>query len=103
MNDIIKDKYILFSLASVLILVTVCTVTAGPVNGNGMTEIEGVISDPSPSQNGTTFKITDLSGKEFRCFYRSDIPSPSTFCKLIGSFSDDGNMFFVDTIKPSKA
>jgi len=103
MIDIIKDKYVLFALTSVIVLMLICSVSTDTVNGNGMTEIEGVISDPAPSQNGTVFKITDISGKEFRCFYRSDIPAASSFCRLIGSFSDDGNMFFVDAIKAVKA
>ena len=101
MDGILRDKYVLFSLASVCMIVFVCAMgsfnTEG-VNGNGMTELEGVISSPSQSQNGTVFKMTDLSGKEIRCFYGSDIPEMPVLCRLIGSFSSDGNIFFVDKI-----
>ena len=91
----------MFSLASVLVIVIICAVgpfNSGPADGNGMTELEGVISDPSPSQNGTVFKITDLSGNEQRCFYRSPLPAEPALCRLIGSFSPDGSMFFVDRV-----
>jgi len=98
---IIKDKYILFSAAAVLILVMICTVgsfnTEG-TEGNGITEITGVISDPAATQNGTVFRITDLNGSEFRCFSRTEIPDTPSLCRLTGSFSADGNMFFVDVI-----
>ena len=96
-----KDRYVLFSLASIFMIVFVCaagTFTADGVNGNGMAEITGVISDPAPSQNGTGFKVIDLEGNEFRCFCRSNVPEMPVLCKLIGSFSSDGNMFFVDRI-----
>ena len=99
----IKDKYILLSAAAVCILILMCTVgsfnTEG-TDGNGMTEISGIISDPAPSQNGTVFKITDPDGNETRCFYSSAMPETYSFCKLVGKFSQDGNIFFVDTIVP---
>jgi len=101
MNNILKDRYVLFSLASISIIVFVCAVGAfgtDGVNGNGITEITGVISDPVPSQNGTVFKATDLDGNEFRCFFRSQMPATPVLCKLTGSFSADGTMFFVDKI-----
>ncbi|MCL2607350.1 MAG: hypothetical protein FWD92_02170 [Methanomassiliicoccaceae archaeon] len=101
MNDILKDKYVLFSVASVLIIVFVSMVGSfniDGVSGNGMTEIIGVIDNPAPSQNGTVFNVTDLEGNEFRCFYRSHVPSSPSLCRLIGSFSADGNIFFVDRI-----
>ncbi|MCL2143272.1 MAG: hypothetical protein FWH44_03330 [Methanomassiliicoccaceae archaeon] len=96
-----KDKYILMASAAVLIIVFTCTVgsfSTNEVNGNGITEITGVISSPSASQNGTVFKITDLGGNEIRCFYGAGMPEMPILCKLTGSFSSDGNMFFVDKI-----
>ena len=101
MNGILSDRYIVFSLASVCMMIFACTVTAfnaDGVNGNGMTEIEGIISDPVPSRNGTVFNITDPEGKEIRCFYGSDMPEALSLCRLVGSFSSDGNIFFVDTM-----
>ena len=99
--DQIKDKYILFSAAAVLILVLICAVgsfNTGATGGNGMTEITGIASDPAASQNGTVFKITDVNGSEVRCFYGSSMPELPALCTLRGSFSADGNIFFVDTI-----
>ena len=104
MDKIFNDRYVLFSLASICVIVLICSVSSfntEGINGNGMTEITGVISDPSQSQNGTVFKVTDLEGKEFRCFYRSEVPS-AALCRLIGSFSSDGGMFFVDRITESR-
>ena len=100
---IFKDKYILLSLAAVSVLMLMCAVgsfsTEG-TGGNGSKELVGIISDPSASQNGTTFKVTDRDGNETRCFYSSEMPEAHSFCKLVGKFSQDGNMFFVDTISP---
>jgi len=101
MSNLFKDKYVLFSLASVLIIIFISAVgsfNVDGINGNGMTEITGMIHDPAPSQNGTVFKVTDLEGNEFKCFHGSRVPSVPTLCKLIGSFSADGNIFFVDRI-----
>ncbi|MDR0335417.1 MAG: hypothetical protein LBH69_06025 [Methanomassiliicoccaceae archaeon] len=99
----LKDKYILFSAAAVLMLIVICAVgsfnTEG-TDGNGITEITGVISDPNETKNGTTFRITDLNGNEFRCFSGAGIPGTPSLCRLTGSFSPDGNMFFVDAIAP---
>jgi len=101
MEHAIKDRYILLSVAAVAVLILICSVgsfTADGTEGNGITEITGMISEPSPSQNGTVFKVTDLNGNEFRCFFRSGIPEAPSLCRLIGSSSSDGNMFFVDRI-----
>jgi hypothetical protein len=101
MGSIFKDRYVLFSLASLVVIIFVCTVgsfNTEAVSGNGMTELEGVISSPSASQNGTVFTLTDLEGNEHKCFYRSAMPPTPVLCRLIGSFSDDGNIFFVDRI-----
>jgi hypothetical protein len=101
MDSAIKDKHILFSIASVCVVILVCTVgsfNTEAIGGNGMTELEGIISDPSPSQNGTVFTLTDLDGNAYKCFYRSKVPETPTLCKVVGSFSADGNIFFVDRI-----
>ena len=101
MGNILKDRHILFSIASISIIIFVCAVGAfntDGVNGNGITEITGVISEPVRSQNGTVFKTTDLDGNEFRCFYRLQMPATPVLCRLTGSFSSDGTMFFVDRI-----
>ncbi|MCL2786205.1 MAG: hypothetical protein FWD81_03155 [Methanomassiliicoccaceae archaeon] len=106
MITLFKDRYVLFSLASVCVILFICAVgsfNTDAIDGNGMTEIEGVISDPVASQNGTVFKITDLSGNEFRCFSGSAIPDAPVLCRLTGSFSSDGNMFFVKLITVSEA
>lgn len=101
MSGIIRDRYVLFSLASVCVLVMMCTVgsfNTDGATGNGVTEATGVISDPSPSQNGTVFMLTDLGGNEVRCFFRSALPDMPVLCRLIGSMSADGKMFFVDRV-----
>jgi len=100
---IFKDKYILLSTAAVSLLMLMCAVgsfSTGGTDGNGFTELVGIISDPSASQNGTTFKVTGPDGNETRCFFSSEMPEPHSFCRLVGKFSQDGNMFFVDTISP---
>ncbi|MCL1984812.1 MAG: hypothetical protein FWG58_05395 [Methanomassiliicoccaceae archaeon] len=101
MSGILNDRYVLFSLSAILIIIFVCAVgsfNTDEVNGNGKEEITGVITEMSLSSNGTVFRVTDLSGNEFRCFYAREMPALPALCRLIGSFSDDGNMFFVDRI-----
>ena len=101
MNGILSDRHVLFSLASVAVLILVCAVGssgADGANGNGITEIGGVISDPVPSQNGTVFRLTDYEGREIRCFSGSEIPAEPALCRLTGRYSPDGNIFFADTI-----
>jgi len=98
-----NDGYILFSAAAVMIAVLICAVgsfnTEG-TDGNGIVEITGVITEQAATQNGTVFKVTDLGGNEIKCFSSLPIPEASTLCRLVGTFSDDGNIFFVDTITP---
>jgi hypothetical protein len=101
MAEFIRDRYVIFSIASICAVVLVCAVGAfnhEGIEGNGINELEGVISEPSATQNGTVFKLTDLGGNEYRCFYSSKMPAMPALCRLIGSFSSDGNMFFVDRI-----
>jgi len=101
MSGLIEDRYVLFSLASVCMIALVCAIgsfNTDTVNGNGITEMEGMISNPSQTQNGTVFTLTDLEGNEYRCFYGSKMPGTPALCKVIGSFSSDGNMFFADKI-----
>ena len=95
------DKYVLFSLAATAIIILMCAVgsfSTNGANGNGMTEMDGIASDPYASQNGTVFRLTDLDGNEYRCFYRSALPEMPVLCTVTGSFSSDGNMFFVTVI-----
>jgi len=104
MDRIAKDKYVLFSAAVAVVLILVCTVgsfNTAATEGNGITEITGVVSDPSPSPNGTVFKVTDLDGSEYKCFSSSKLPETPSLCILTGSFSADGNIFFVDKITVS--
>jgi len=100
MSGVLKDRYVLFSLASIAMIIFVCAL--GPLGSDGtdgnVNEITGVISDPVRSQNGTVFNVTDLEGNEFRCFYRAGMPETPALCRLSGSFSEDGSMFFVDRI-----
>jgi len=101
MDNILNDKYVLFSLASICVIVMVCAMVpfnAEGVDGNGMTEMTGMISNPAPSQNGVVFEITDLNGNVFRCFYGSEMPEMPALCRVIGNFSSDGNIFFVRSI-----
>ena len=100
MKGVFSDRHVLFSLASIGVIILICAVGpfADEVNGNGMVEMTGIISDPASSQNGTVFSLTDLDGNGFRCFYGAEMPSTPALCRLIGSFSPDGNIFFVRSI-----
>jgi hypothetical protein len=95
----IRDRYVLSSAAIVSLLLLICAIGSfGTGGADGTAEITGVISDPSATQNGTVFTVTDLSGNEIRCFYRYAMPEMPVLCKLTGNFSPDGRMFFADRI-----
>jgi hypothetical protein len=96
---LINDRYVLLSVAAVSILILICAVgsfnTEG-TDGNGFSEITGMISDPAGTPNGTVFRITDLEGNEIKCFSSLPVPETPALCRIIGNYSSDGNIFFVD-------
>jgi hypothetical protein len=95
-----KDRYILFSLAAISMIILICAVgsfNSEGTTGNGYMEITGMISDTAETQNGTLFKMIDTDGNEIKCFSSSPVPDSSAIYRAIGNYSADGNIFFVDT------
>lgn len=92
----IFDRYSLlcFSVASILVL-TVLVTDDKDDNENMI----GIIHDISVTKNGYTFFLEDVSGKNIRCFTRSE-PVNLSVCSVTGSYSDDGGIFFISRMVP---
>lgn len=60
-------------------------------------DIIGAVYDIRSAQNGYTFSF-DGGGETIRCFARTE-PSEFGVYMVKGSFSDDGNMFFISSMR----
>lgn len=87
----ITDKYILASLALILIIASVCIFIDD--NDEDITTV-GIISNVKETENGNTFILTDSKGISIRCFFNMSVKD-GMICSVTGSFSKDGTMFFV--------
>ena len=73
------------------------SVFAIPLGGDSNGSMVGFASDVQPSSNGFTFNFEDSDDNVFRCFSSSNIREG--VCKIKGSFSSNGSMFFVESIE----
>lgn len=60
-------------------------------------DYSGIVSDISKSDNGYTFDL-HIPGDVFRCFYENE-PENLGHYSVIGEFSNDGDMYFIETMK----
>jgi len=93
--EIPNDKYILTSVAIILIIATLC-LTAGESN-ESLDDVTGVVTSVQESNNGNVFYIMDSDGMTIKCFTSSEI-SVGDVCTVRGSFSDDGGILFVSKL-----
>ena len=92
---ILNDRYVLAGLALILFLAVVCvTVPQSETDGS----VSGIVSDVKGTENGNTFTLTDTKGREIRCFYRGTV-TEGDVCTISGTYSDDGNMFFISNMR----
>jgi len=61
-------------------------------------EIIGIAYDVKQTQSGYTFSLDDTDGSTMRCFARTE-PVEFEVYIIRGELSDDGGIFFVDTIR----
>ncbi len=60
-------------------------------------DYDGIVHSISQSKNGFTFTF-DTDDRSFRC-YHSESPVDLGHYRIKGTFSDDGNIFFIEFIK----
>lgn len=87
-------KYIVLGVS--VILITVFFVFFSD-SDNLEYDYTGIVSDISEGDNGYTFDL-HVSGDVFRCFYENE-PENMGHYSVIGEFSNDGNIFFIDRMK----
>lgn len=61
-------------------------------------DYNGIVSDVSRSDHGFTFDLHVSDGSVFRCFSEGE-PSELGHYAVLGEFSDDGNIFFIERMK----
>jgi hypothetical protein len=90
----IFDRYSLLCVSiALIIIITVFVNQEEPKNEDKI----GIVHSIKETQNGYTFMLDDSEGSRMKCFARA---GPSEFCVYVvrGSFSEDGNMFFVSSM-----
>ncbi|MCL1979369.1 MAG: hypothetical protein FWG60_04350 [Methanomassiliicoccaceae archaeon] len=60
-------------------------------------DVVGIAYDVKTTKNGYTFLFEDSDGGKISCFSRSE-PEKREVYSIRGAFSDDGGMFFIDTM-----
>ena len=93
--EIPNDKYILTSVAIILVLAALCLTAGGSEDTSD--NVTGIVTSVQESSNGKVFYITDSDGETTKCFTSSDI-SVGDLCTVRGSFSDDGAILFVSKL-----
>ena len=79
-----------------IIFIAIVCVTAPQTDTDN--SVTGIVSDVRTTENGSTFTLTDTKGQTMRCFYRGAVEE-GDMCTISGSYSDDGNIFFVSGIR----
>ena len=92
---ILNDRYVLAGLAVIMFIAVVC-VTVPQSDDDG--SLSGIVSDVKATENGNTFTFTDSKGREMRCFYRGTVEEGDV-CTITGTYSDDGNIFFISNMR----
>ena len=88
---LIIRKYVYVGL-SVILLISLFSFFSDEYNMDS--DYAGIVHDVRTSTNGFTFYI-DCSEGSFRCFF-SEKPVEYGYYGIIGEFSSDRNIFFID-------
>ena len=91
---IVNDRYVLAATALILLFSLIYMIGPGTEADENNGQMYGVASDVKAGENGNTFTFTDQNGEPIRCFYRGTV-NEGDMCVITGSYSNDGNMFFV--------
>ena len=105
----LHDRYLLLSVATVLLGLVLLLSQFGPlhlqdVSGappEGEIELLCFLDDYRESENGVVARMVDMSGNSLRAFLPSELEAPSgeVLCYVRGTFSSDGGILFVSSIE----
>lgn len=91
------DKYSLFAISVIAIVLLLsfssCNDNIQDDDNDGMI---GFADDIQKRDSGYVFYINDIDGKRIKAFYKEELDSSIHIFQ--GKFSDDGNIFFVNSI-----
>lgn len=90
-----SSRYSVLGLAVVLVTGTFVVFSDEDLVGY---EYTGIVSDIREGENGFTFTLSGPDGSGMRCFSREE-PSDLGYYAVSGEFSDDGNIFFVSSLR----
>ena len=88
------NKYVLTAIVTLLISFTF--VQFSDINGINY-DHSGIVHDVNQSNKGYTFYIETTKG-DIRC-YNSEEPFEYGYYRIKGNYSEDGTMFFVESMK----
>ncbi len=89
------NRYAVLGIA--VIMVTGTFLLFSDYNGPGAYDYTGIVSDVHESTSGFVF-VLNPDGPGFRCFSYEE-PVDLGYYAVSGEFSDDGNIFFVSSIR----
>jgi len=94
----IFDRYSLLCISIAAILLMAALINEKGPEDRQEKDIVGIVYDIKTTKNGYTFSFEDSDGGNTRCFARSE-PLEFGVYSIRGTFSDDGGMFFVDSMR----
>ncbi|MCL1810789.1 MAG: hypothetical protein FWG41_00995 [Methanomassiliicoccaceae archaeon] len=93
----ISDRYSLLCI-SVSVIILMMVFVNGDEPGTEDEDIIGIAYDIRSTQSGYSFSFEDTGGGKIRCFTRTE-PVEYGIYSINGGFSDDGGMFFINSIR----
>lgn len=94
MKNILKDKYFLICVSSVLLLVLAWSAINTDNDENTERISIGIVFNVRETDSGFVFSIEMSDGTIQRCYYSTE-PEEFGLYSVKGDFSDDGKMFFI--------
>lgn len=89
------DKYSLFAASMIGVIALFIIFNSVPAITTD--EIIGIADNIEKRDTGYVFDLIDENGETIRCFYKGE-PTESTLYGVEGNYSDNGEMFFVNTL-----
>lgn len=96
MNKMLIDKYFLLCCSIILIIIIIFISESEVIEDED--DLIGIIYNISETKNGYIFEFEDSQGKIMKCYYDEN-PLENKPYKIKGSFSEDGDIFFLDSMK----
>ena len=106
---ILRDRYLLLSVATVLLGLVLLLSQFGPLHlqdvrgapPEGEIELLCFLDEYRESENGVVARLVDMAGNVLRAFLPHNLEAPDgeVLCYARGTLSSDGGMLFVSSIE----